>query len=181
LEIKDSDAGFEIDAKRHATGYQTKVSVLGLSLYLMMDRRMIADSLQGRFSLLAVYMNGPAYGGLICTATGFARFLQDLLRANPQLFSATTRDLLLTKQLTNGGHETGMTLGFRIARLGNDMYYGKPGGGPGFRSNVRIYPHRGIAVAWLANETGASENEMNSISDLVDRHWLTPAETRLNR
>jgi CubicO group peptidase (beta-lactamase class C family) len=181
LEIKDTEAGFHIDVARHATGYQTKLSLLGLSLYFMMDRRMLGDTVQGRFSLLPVYMNGPAYGGLICTATGFARFLQDLLRAKPRLFSATTKDLLLTKQLTNGGHDTGMTLGFRTGRLGNDTYYGKPGGGPGFRSNVRIYPNRGIGIAWLANETGASENEMNAISDLVDRHWLTPAETRLNR
>ena len=181
MEIRDSEAGFHIDLERHATGYQAKISLLGLSLYFMMDRRMLGDTVQGRFSLLPVYMNGPAYGGLICTATGLARFLQDLLRAKPRLFSATTRDLFLTKQLTNGGDDTGMTLGFRTGRLGNDMYYGKPGGGPGFRSNVRIYPHRGIAVAWLANETGISENEMNSISDLVDRHWLTPTETRLNR
>ena len=177
LDVNDTEAGFEVDIMRHAVGYQTKVSLVGLSLYLMMDRRMIADTVQGRFSLLPVYMNGPAYGGLICTATGFARFLQDLLRPTPRLFSATTRDLLLTKQLTNGGHDTGMTLGFRTGRLGNDMYYGKPGGGPGFRSNVRIYPLRKIAVAWMANETGVSENEMNSISDLLDRHWCVPAKT----
>jgi CubicO group peptidase (beta-lactamase class C family) len=173
LGIPSTMAGFQIpDMRRHATGYQKKFSPLGLFLYMMVDRRVIRESAKGRISLAPVYMNGPAYGGLICTATGFAGFLQDLLRPKPRLFAAETRALFLKAQVTNRGAETGMTLGWRTGRLENVVYYGKPGGGPGFRSNVRLYPANGIGVAWLINETGVSEREINQLSDSVDRYWL---------
>jgi CubicO group peptidase (beta-lactamase class C family) len=173
LGIPAEAAGFEFtDPARRAIGYQTKYSIMGLLLYLMMDRQTIGESARGRFSLRPVCMNGPAYGGLICTATAFATFLQDLLRPQPRLLSAASRALFLTTQATNDGRDTGMTLGWRTGRLDNEPYYGKPGGGPGFRSNVRLYPGKGIGVAWLANETGVSEREMNQISDSIDRHWL---------
>jgi hypothetical protein len=62
--------------------------------------------------------------------------------------------------------------GWRMSHVENERYYGKPGGGPGFRSNVRLYPRLGIGVAWLANETGIREPQMNSLSDAVDRHLI---------
>jgi len=64
-----------------------------------------------------------------------------------------------------------MSLGLRIGRLQNEPYFGKPGGGPGFRSNVRIYPHSGLGTAWLANETGVSEAQMDGLSNALDCHW----------
>jgi hypothetical protein len=131
-----------------------------------MNRRLLGESVKGYRSLMPVYMDGPAYGGLICTATAFGLFLQDLLRPEPRLFSSQTRDLLFEQQVT------GMSLGWRIGRIEDEPYYGKPGGGPGFRSNVRIYPRVGLGVAWLANETGISESQMNSVSDAIDHHWF---------
>jgi len=174
LSIPSEQAGFSIpDLRRHATGYQKKFSALGLFLYLMMDRRLIGEAVKGRLSLDPVYMNGPAYGGLICNSTGFARFLQDLLRENPILLSTESRSLFLTPQSSDRGHDIGMTLGWRTGRLNNVAYYGKPGGGPGFRSNVRLYPTKGIGIAWLANETGVSERDIDRLSDSLDAHWLT--------
>jgi hypothetical protein len=62
--------------------------------------------------------------------------------------------------------------GWRTSYLENERYYGKPGGGPGFRSNVRLYPRLGLGVAWLANETGINEKQMNSLSDAIDRRLI---------
>jgi CubicO group peptidase (beta-lactamase class C family) len=45
------------DLAHHAAGYQKKYSLLGLFLYLMMDRRLLAGSEAGRFKLKPVYMN----------------------------------------------------------------------------------------------------------------------------
>jgi D-alanyl-D-alanine carboxypeptidase len=137
-----------------------------------MDRSMIGKRSHGHTALLPVYMNGPAYGGLICTATGLALFLQDLLRPDPRIFSAATRELFFAQQATNIGRPIPMSVGWRLGRLEDETYLGKPGGGPGFRSNVRLYPKSGLAVAWLANETGVSETHANIVSDLVDRHWI---------
>jgi D-alanyl-D-alanine carboxypeptidase len=173
LSIPPQQAGFSItDLRRHATGYQKKFSALGLLLYLMMDRRMIGETVQGRFGLDPVYMNGPAYGGLICSSTGLARFLQDLLSKDPILLSSESRSLFLTPQVTDDGRDIGMTLGWRTGRLNNVVYYGKPGAGPGFRSNVRLYSGKGIGIAWLINETGVSERDINRLSDSLDVYWV---------
>jgi D-alanyl-D-alanine carboxypeptidase len=175
LGIFPSAASFQIENDAaHATGYQKLLSLQGLVLYLLMDRRLLGKTVRGYRSVLPVYMNGAAYGGLICTTTAFASFLQDLLRPTPRIFSARTRDLFLKPQVTNKGHETRMTLGWRIGHLENEPYYGKPGGGPGFRSNLRVYPRLGLGIAWLANETGVSESQMNSLSDTIDRDWFKP-------
>ncbi len=172
LASEQISAGFSIDASHHATGYQKKLSPLGIVLYFMIDRRMIDSSEQGRFRFHPVYMNGPAYGGLICSASWLTRFLEDMLRPTPRLCSASTRDLLLTPQQTSDGRACGMTLGWRTGNLHGEPYFGKPGGGPGFQSNVRLYPGKGIGTAWMANETGINERKINAISDALDAHWL---------
>jgi len=167
LGIAPSAASFRIESfALHATGYQRAHSIQGLILYLLMDRSMLGETVNGYRALLPVYMNGAAYGGLICTATAFALFLQDLLRPKPRLFSGETRDMMLAQGF-----------GWRTGQMDGELYYGKPGGGPGFRSNVRIYPRLGMGVAWLANETGINEKQMNAISNALDRR-LTEERAR---
>jgi CubicO group peptidase (beta-lactamase class C family) len=158
------------DLQRHAKGYQPKYSLLGLALYLSMDRRFVRKSEGGRLTLAPVYMNGPAYGGLVGTALGFGKFLQDQLRPKSSLFGDATKSLFFSTQKTDRGVETGMTLGWRIGRLSDELCYGKPGGRPGFRSNIRIYPGRGIASVWFINETGVRESSINRFSDVLDRN-----------
>jgi hypothetical protein len=79
---------------------------------------------------------------------------------------------MLTPQRTNLGRDIGMTLGWRKGISNNTVYFGKPGGGPGFQSNVRVYPEKGIGVVWLANETGVNERDINRFSDFLDACWL---------
>ena len=165
--------GLVHDLTRHARGYQPKYSAMGAVLYLMMDRTLLGATEAGRFGLRPVYMNGPAYGGLIGTARGFACFLHDQLRPKPLLFGARTRTLFYTHQTDARGRELPTTLGWYHRRLGSVRYYGKPGGGPGFRSNIRVYPDQAMASVWLINETGASEGPIDRFTDALDRHFLT--------
>lgn len=160
------------DLARHARGYQRKYSLLGLFLYLAMDRRLLEGSEAGRFRLKPVYMNGPAYGGLNGTARAFGRFLQDQLRDDPVLLDSATRALFFSPQRNNRGQELVTTLGWHRGRVGDVPYYGKPGGGPGFHSNLRIYPSAGLATVWLANETAVSEAPINRFGDWLDQSFL---------
>src|SRR3712207_1219346 len=107
-----------LDLSQHAHGYQKKYSPLGLVLYFMMDRTVLGGTEAGRFCLRPVYMNGPAYGGLIGTARGFARFLQDQFRTQPLLFDAGTKTLFYTQQRDNRGRELPTTLGWHRGRVG---------------------------------------------------------------
>ncbi len=165
--------GLVHDLSRHARGYQRKFSAVGAVLYLMMDRTLLGATEGNRFSLRPVYMNGPAYGGLIGTARGFARFLQDQLRPTPLLFGASTRTRFYTHQAGRRGRELPTTLGWHHGQIGSVRYYGKPGGGPGFRSNIRVYPDQGLASIWFINETGTSEGPINHFTDVLDRHFLS--------
>jgi CubicO group peptidase (beta-lactamase class C family) len=160
------------DLDRHARGYQQKYSPLGLFLYLAIDRTLLEGTEAGQYRLRPVYMNGPAYGGLIGTAHGFARFLQDQLRTKPALFGANTRELFFSPQRNSRGETITTTLGWHGGQAWGVPYYGKPGGGPGFQSNLRVYPNLGIASVWLANRTGVSEPSINKLADELDRPFV---------
>ena len=160
------------DHEQHAQGYQKKYSLLGVLLYLLMDKALLSESESGRFCVRPVYMNGPAYGGLIGTVRGFGKFLSDQLRPNPVIFSKKTKDLFYSHQKNSIGEDIETTLGWHRGQVEGVSYYGKPGGGPGYRSNMRVYPSKGIATVWLANETGVSESTMNALSARLDHMFL---------
>ncbi len=159
------------DLGRHAAGYQ-KVSALGAVLYIMVDKKLRGGTEAGWFRLRPAYMNGPAYGGLIGTGRGFARFLQDQLRARPILFGIATKALFFSHQKDSRGREIETTLGWHRGQVSGVAYYGKPGGGPGFRSNLRLYPDRSLATVWLMNVTGISEGPVNQLAEALDGQFL---------
>jgi CubicO group peptidase (beta-lactamase class C family) len=173
LGASPAELGCEIpDLDQHARGYQPKYTPLGLFVALTIDRSLLERTEAGRYRLRPVYMNGPAYGGLIGTARGFARFLQDQLRARPVLFGKPTRQLFFAAQRDSRGQAIETTLGWHRGEVAGVPFYGKPGGGPGFQSNVRVYPTRGIATVWLANQTGVSEGPINRFTDELDRLFV---------
>jgi hypothetical protein len=98
--------------------------------------------------------------------------LQDQLQPRPILFGAETKALFFSPQQNNRGQEIETTLGWHRGQVVGVPYYGKPGGGPGFCSNLRLYPDRSIATAWLVNETGISEEPINKLADALDRYFL---------
>jgi hypothetical protein len=51
-------------------------------------------------------------------------------------------------------------------------WFSKPGGGPGFCGNVRVYPNAGIATAWFANRMALSERRILELADAMDRSWF---------
>lgn len=180
--VPDSDSTEENG--RHlflARGHQRRFQLLTPILWFMSDRKIWdRHSEDGVWSCFAkpLYHNGKAYGGLFATAHALAEFMRDMLRPNPILLTSDTRDLMFTKQIANDGTtELGTTLGWRcgsMATAGNGRvdYLSKPGGGPGFHSNVRIYPDRRIATILLVNETQLNEGPIQELSDLVDGPFL---------
>ena len=104
----------------------------------------ITQSLGGTYTLQV-----PAYGGLFTTARGFAHFLRSELRTAPS-----------------------EALGWRSGAVMGVAYLTKPGGGPGFCGNVRVYPSVGIATAWFANRMQVSERKIGLVTDGVDRNWF---------
>ena len=173
LGIPDQEMSCVIpDPEKHACGHLKQWSMLGLLMPWMMDKEVFDISAAGRRRIKPVLMNGPAYGGLIGTARAFGAFLQDQLRDDSQLLGAEAKVLFFSEQTDSNGKTMPTTLGWHRGELNGTPYFGKPGGGPGFQSNIRLYPQQGIASAWLANEAAASEGRINSVSDSVDGEFF---------
>ena len=154
LRLSAQDMDFVIaDESRHANGYLKKYSLMNLVKGFVIDRKFLGGYEGHWLRLNSHYLNGPAFGGLIGTARGFSRFLQDQLQTESVLFGLATKRLLETRQTDGAGRSIPMTPGWHVGETHGVAYFFKEGGGGGFHSEMRIYPSRGIATVVLANST----------------------------
>lgn len=186
LGIADNEMTFDrtSDNTAFARGHQARFSVLTLFFWALADRS-LWDKSEGKWARFQQHllMNGPAYGGCIGTASAYARVMQDMLLAlqsdgeESKLFTSTVKDLL-EPQYSSSSSASKVDLlpstcgGFNRGQLNKHTYYTKVGGGPGFSSNVRIYPEAGIATAFLCNKTEVSEGRVNAFLDNLDKEFL---------
>ena len=161
------------DESRHANGYLKKYSLMNLVKGFVVDNKFLG-SYEGRWLRFnSHYLNGPAFGGLIGTARGFSRFLQDQLRADSALFGPETKRLLETQQTDGAGRPIQMTPGWHLGETHGVAYFFKEGGGGGFHSEMRIYPAKGVATVAMANSTGFHSTRL---LNRVDRTFLEPRQ-----
>ena len=170
LGLSAQEMGFVIrDGSRHANGYLKKYSLMNLMKGFVIDRKFLGSYEGHWLRLNSHYLNGPAFGGLIGTARGFSRFLQDQLGTESVLFGLETKRLLETRQTDGAGRPISMTPGWHIGETHGVAYFFKEGGGGGFRCEMRIYPTKGIATVVLANST---EFSTTGFLNRVDRTFL---------
>lgn len=173
LHITALDMSFQINEQvPQARGHLPRWSLLGLIVPLMAESKIMAASSGKWLRFEHLYMNGPAYGGMRATARGYACFLQDFLQPSSRVLAAESKRLLFTPQTDNKGRALPTTLGFHTGELDGVPYISKPGGGPGFNSNLRIYPSRRLATVYLSNQMRASEASIQRFSDNLDRALL---------
>jgi len=154
LEITPHEMAYGIpDRSVHAEGYLEKYSLLNVIKRFVVDPEWIGGY-EGRWlQIHDHYLNGPAFGGLVGTARGFGKFLQDQLSARSKILDDPTRELLYTAQRTNTGMTIPMSLGWHIeTRAGASCFY-KEGGGGGFHCMMRLYPKSGLASVVMTNAT----------------------------
>ncbi|KAL3914162.1 MAG: hypothetical protein SGARI_000272 [Bacillariaceae sp.] len=179
----------------HAHGHQPRFSMLTLFFWLLAPSKLWDFNANGWCRFQTLYMNGAPYGGMNGTAMGYAKVLQHLLgllteedsddKAPPSttLFSSpkeSISQMFATQQggpdgteempVTLGGWHIGYkeTTGGDSNNAATDKYFYKCGGGPGYSSNVRLYPRQGIATVYLCNTTQVSETPINALSDELD-------------
>ena len=170
LGITPAEVGFAVPHQRnHAQGYLEKYSFLNLVKRFLIDRALIGEYQANWLHIHDHYLNGAAFGGLVGTARGFGRFLQDQLRPRSRLFSNTTRRLLYTPQHIRNGKAIPVTLGWHIGAMGGTRYYYKEGGGGGFHCLMRLYPASGVGTVVMTNATGFN---VAGFLDEADPHFL---------
>jgi CubicO group peptidase (beta-lactamase class C family) len=141
------------DPTRHANGYLAKYSLMNLIKSLVTDSKVWCGYENHWLRLQDVYVNGPAFGGLVGSARSFSHFLQDQLRADSVLFTAETKRTFEAQQADKAGHTIPMTLGWHIGRVDGRTYLFKEGGGGGFHSEMRLYGVNGIGSVVMVNST----------------------------
>jgi CubicO group peptidase (beta-lactamase class C family) len=172
LAVPPAELGYVIpDSAHHAGGYLERFSFFNLVKGLLIDRALVGGHEGPWVRIRSHYPNGPAFGGLVGTARGFARFLQDQLRGQSVLLDRATRQLLYEPQRTREGAPVAMTLGWHVGNPAGSRFYYKEGGGGGFHSLMRVYPLSGAGVATIVM-TNATGVDVNGCLDTMDREFL---------
>jgi len=154
LNLKQDEIGFKISkVNNYAKGYLKKYSFMNLIKYFIMNDEIWGAYEGGWLHINNVYLNGPAFGGAIGSATAFSRILQSLLNEKSILLGIKVKQKMYAQQKTKSGETIKMTLGWHIGELDGINYYFKEGGGAGFHSEMRIYPEQGIATIIMLNKT----------------------------
>lgn len=154
LGLEQSQIGFVIPGgANHAKGYLGRYSMMNLVRGFVTDRD-IWGSYEGQWlQVRNLYVNGPAFGGLIGSAQSFGCLLKDQLRECSVLLNSESQRLLYTEQMDDHGRPIGMTLGWHIGDLQGVRYFFKEGGGGGFHCEMRIYPTMRFGSVMMVNST----------------------------
>lgn len=168
LTSEDMSAGPPPSA-RMARGHLRRYGPVHALMRLRYPRQL--DGGSGRWvRLVPLMMNGPAFGGVFARAAAYLSVAEDLLKPVPHLLSPAGRDAFLNPEQLEPG--TANAFGLCVGELEGTLHLGKPGGGPGFSSNLRIYPQVGLASVWMANALTFSAKRIERLTDQMDRGFL---------
>lgn len=172
LDISYDEFSFNYDSSPTATGYISKYSFLNFIFYFLSKSSYYGDSSNGYSSFQKLYNASYSIGGSLANTKGWRKILSDLLKDNSILLSDKTKLALFTQQKDSIGNPMETSLGLRTGFNQGEIYYGKPGSGAGFFSNIWIYPNIGIATVILSNTTKVSSVDIYKISDQIDKSFL---------
>ncbi|MDO8925738.1 MAG: serine hydrolase domain-containing protein [Sideroxyarcus sp.] len=170
LKLKPEELGFNIaNIVNHAHGYLEKYSLMNAVKGFLLDDWIWQEYEDGWLRISDVYLNGPAFGGAIGSASAFGRILQDLLGEHSALLSDASLKLLF-EQSENSVHEQiEMTLGWHVKEVSGIRYFYKEGGGTGFHAEMRIYPGKGIGSVVMVNQTNFNSTKF---LNQLDAEWI---------
>lgn len=153
-----NELGFVMDSTLHARGYHRRMSVSYPILGFLLDASRSFECREGAWQMFRAYhMNGAAYGGLVGSADGFARFVHTLIGEKCVLLSEESRAQMFSEYLLSGGRRSGMSMSWFTGSLSGERYLHHAGGGGGYYAELRIYPRLRRASVVLFNRTGMTD------------------------
>jgi D-alanyl-D-alanine carboxypeptidase len=151
-----------------ATGYVRSWSMMGLLGRFLVDRRIFGATRHGYTAFHRFLIDGAPYGGLLGPVSELGNFLKAYLGGGTfqgrRLLETSSIAEMLTPQRNNRGEEFStsgremshrMGLGWHLAGSDEMRSCYHLGGGAGYRSEVRIYPHLGYGICVMENETSS--------------------------
>ncbi len=169
----ENDIGFTINDYQ-AIGYQKRKSLMNFILGFMIDKSKYMGKSLGKWKpFKKSYVNGHSYGGLIGTANGLVKYLQEFLKPNSTLITQRQKKLIFLENCTNQNELTGMCLSWFKGEIDGKKYFTHAGGGGGYYSEVRIYPDLGIGSLILMNRSGMKDERF---LDKLDKYYIEQKE-----
>lgn len=172
LGVTPQELGYKIlSPPEHARGYLEKYSLMNVFKRMLVDREFIGTYCDRWLEIYPHYLDGAAFGGLVGTTRGFAKFLQDQLRPQSVFFRDSTRSEFYAQQHTNDGSKVQTSLGWHVGSRNGETFYYKEGGGGGFHCMMQLYPNSGVGTVVMTNATGFN---VRSLLDTLDCAFLDP-------
>jgi CubicO group peptidase (beta-lactamase class C family) len=139
----------------------------------------VRETTAGRMWLNRFYANSAPPTGLIGPATDAARFMAAMLNAGELegqriLSSESVRAMIYDSHVIGRGGEAdtypGMQygLGWHIVPEGKRLRIQHRGGGPGFGSEMRLYPNEGLGMVVIANDTTYDRDAILDLAAQLD-------------
>ena len=165
----NKNIGFKWSSEHAVTGYHDS-GISGWILGWLLAKKKYTEPKDGKLiPFKRLYLNGPAYGGLMATPAGLNQFLQHLLSPKDSILSRQTMDQMFTEQPLANGKPSGFSLGWHTGNLDGNRYLHHAGGGGGFYLELRVYPEKGIATYVLTNKSGFSDERL---LDKLDQEYV---------
>ncbi len=180
LEVLDMHrTGFSYDHLQDqevATGYVRSWSMMGILGRFLVDRRIFGASRNGYTAFHRFLIDGAPYGGLLGPVAELGNFMKAYLSGGTfngrrLLEPASIAEMLMPQRsnsgekLSTGSREMSQSIGLGWHLDGNEetrsCYH--LGGGAGYRSEVRIYPHLGYGIGIMGNETSYDTGAITSM------------------
>jgi len=165
--VTPNELSFTINSKNHAKGYHKKWSFSNLILGFFFDKSKYMGDTEGKWkSFKNIYVNGTPYGGLIGTAEGFMKYLQELMKSNNKLLSDKFMEELFTENITTKKEQTDMCLSWFKGAVNGNEYFAHAGGGGGYYCEIRIYPKLELGSVIMFNRTGMKDERfLNNVDE----------------
>jgi CubicO group peptidase (beta-lactamase class C family) len=140
-----------------ATGYQRRFSPMTPLFRLLLPKGIVGQKERRFRAFNRFHVDGPAYGGLVGSATDAARFLAIHLTGGElggvRLLAPESVDAMQTPRASGRKLDVGFGWYRRGAARAQQGFWEHLGGGGGFWNMMRIYPDGGIGVLSMGNAT----------------------------
>lgn len=149
---------FTDELRRNAAiGYLERYDPMRLALRVLfptLPARLYGTRTRGLVELGEYELSTPAIGGLIGSMPEIGKFLTAQLAGGGGVLSeASTKRMQTLVAEGAAGIESrfGIGLGWKLGRTPTHAFLNHEGGGAGFTSELRLYPHAGIGIALAMN------------------------------
>ncbi len=150
-----------------ARGHQRRWTPLGLAAWWMLPERFFGPARAGLWELRPFAVDGAPYGGLFGPVEELLLLGRAMLRqgagAQGALLPPVAAAAMLAPARTAGGEPLSVGLGWHLGEVEGEPCAWHVGGGGGFKTELRIYPRLGYAIAVAGSETSFDTGELTRL------------------